>query len=491
MIRAAVDGGRPSTRRVPGSKRLAPGRDPGRSAAGLTATTDSGGAAERGPVRRRPRRRAVPPGRALAGGGGVRRRARSLDSIRGRTSRRRDPVERHLDASVAVGPEHPRSACRDRRERRRGRVTVRVPGAGGGDGDLRPHGVEERARRRRPAAVMGDLEQVDAGQPARHEGRVDSLLDVAGEQEALPADLAEQDDRHVVDGRSRRRPAGAARHRGPATAPGTGSRRGRTGRPSRARRGSEPEPGEGRLARPGSPGPVRSSRARTSGPPGSGRAAAPARRRGPRGDGSGRAGRSGDPMAAGGHRGRRAGGPGRDRRRRGAARRGRPRRGSRHPGRRRGRSPGPARPAGSPRRRGRRPSAAARRAAARIAAPARDARRSPGRPRRSASAGPGSRAAPGRRIGARRNRSHPRMARRHATVGGKHDQDARQAPGARWTRVAGRSRLANGSAAAEPDDPRPGREDEPGRQAAQRSRPRRARRAREPAAGQGQRRRRP
>jgi hypothetical protein len=49
---------------------------------------------------------------------------------------------------------------------------------------------------------MGDLEQVHAGQARRHQLRVDRFLDVAHQQEPPVADLALEDDRHVVDGRA-------------------------------------------------------------------------------------------------------------------------------------------------------------------------------------------------------------------------------------------------------------------------------------------------
>lgn len=51
--------------------------------------------------------------------------------------------------------------------------------------------------------MVGNLEEVERGQAAPEELRIDALLDVTCQQEALAADLAEQDDRHVVD----RRPA--------------------------------------------------------------------------------------------------------------------------------------------------------------------------------------------------------------------------------------------------------------------------------------------
>jgi hypothetical protein len=43
-------------------------------------------------------------------------------------------------------------------------MAVRVPGPGRGDGDGGSHGIDERLRRRGPAAVMGHLEKVDARQ---------------------------------------------------------------------------------------------------------------------------------------------------------------------------------------------------------------------------------------------------------------------------------------------------------------------------------------
>ena len=86
-----------------------------------------------------------------------------------------------------------------------GRMPVRVPGAGRGDRDPRPDRVHERLCRCRSAAVMGDLEQVEPRKPWREQPRIDALFDVAGEQEAVPADRPEQHDRDVVDARSRRR----------------------------------------------------------------------------------------------------------------------------------------------------------------------------------------------------------------------------------------------------------------------------------------------
>jgi hypothetical protein len=47
--------------------------------------------------------------------------------------------------------------------------------------------------------VVRDLQDLDDGQVAGDEGRVDLFLDVSAEEEAVAADLAEKDDRHVVD----------------------------------------------------------------------------------------------------------------------------------------------------------------------------------------------------------------------------------------------------------------------------------------------------
>jgi predicted transcriptional regulator len=46
---------------------------------------------------------------------------------------------------------------------------------------------------------MGDLEQVDVRQVVLEQRRVDALLDIAHQQEASLPDLAEKDDRDVVD----------------------------------------------------------------------------------------------------------------------------------------------------------------------------------------------------------------------------------------------------------------------------------------------------
>jgi hypothetical protein len=78
-------------------------------------------------------------------------------------------------------------------------MSIRVPGAGRGDRDLRLNRFDEGFRRRRPAAVVGDLEEVDVRQVVGEERRVDALFDVAHEQEAPRADLAQEDHRDIID----------------------------------------------------------------------------------------------------------------------------------------------------------------------------------------------------------------------------------------------------------------------------------------------------
>jgi hypothetical protein len=82
---------------------------------------------------------------------------------------------------------------------RRG-MTVRVPLADRDEADPGPDRLEEGGRRRGPAAVMGDLEDLHRRQTSAQQHRVDRFLDVAGQQEALTSERPEEDDRHVVDG---------------------------------------------------------------------------------------------------------------------------------------------------------------------------------------------------------------------------------------------------------------------------------------------------
>jgi hypothetical protein len=106
--------------------------------------------------------------------------------------------ERHGDAPVAIGPEHVRSTFLEPGERGRRRMAVTVPGSGRRHRDRGTGGVEERVGGRGPAAVVGDLEQVNPRDRFAQLG-IDLLLDVAGQQELAALDRAEQHDRHVVD----------------------------------------------------------------------------------------------------------------------------------------------------------------------------------------------------------------------------------------------------------------------------------------------------
>jgi hypothetical protein len=108
-------------------------------------------------------------------------------------------VERRLHGSVAIRSEEACAPGFDSGQRLRRRVAVRVDRSDGHDRRPGPNGVEERLGGRGPTAVMSDLEQIDPGQAARQQDGIDLLLDVAGQQEALRAERAEEHDRDVVD----------------------------------------------------------------------------------------------------------------------------------------------------------------------------------------------------------------------------------------------------------------------------------------------------
>ena len=120
------------------------------------------------------------------------------DSLTARPSARRS-TSTEPSWSVRIDP---RAARAEPVERRSRRVAVRVAGAGRGDRDSRVDGVDERLGRRRGAAVVGDLDQVDAREPAGEQRGVDALLDVAHQQEPAAVRLAQEHDRDVVDPRA-------------------------------------------------------------------------------------------------------------------------------------------------------------------------------------------------------------------------------------------------------------------------------------------------
>jgi hypothetical protein len=86
--------------------------------------------------------------------------------------------------------------------RRRRGVAIRISSPGGHRRDARPNRREELLRARGPRSVVRHLEEVDGGQAAGQQDRIDLLLDVAGQQEPPGPDLPEEHDRDVVDGRA-------------------------------------------------------------------------------------------------------------------------------------------------------------------------------------------------------------------------------------------------------------------------------------------------
>jgi hypothetical protein len=108
-------------------------------------------------------------------------------------------LERDRDRAIDVGPVDLRPGRRKPVDRRPGRVAVRVVGPSRGDRDPGLDHREERVGGRGTAAVVGDLEDVDRREPGGDQGRVDLLLDVAGQQEAVPPDGPQENDRDVVD----------------------------------------------------------------------------------------------------------------------------------------------------------------------------------------------------------------------------------------------------------------------------------------------------
>jgi hypothetical protein len=101
--------------------------------------------------------------------------------------------------AIEVGPEHARPGRGQPVKGRLRRMPVGIAGPGRCDRDRRAGRIDERLCGRRLAAVVGDLEQVHVRQPVLEERWVDAFLDVAHQQEAPLPDLAEQDDRDVVD----------------------------------------------------------------------------------------------------------------------------------------------------------------------------------------------------------------------------------------------------------------------------------------------------
>jgi len=107
-----------------------------------------------------------------------------------------------------VRPEHPGAVTAQPFQRLRRRMAVGIARARGDDGDGGPDRRQEGLRGCRAAAVVGNLEDVHAGDPALEQDRIDVLLRVAHQEEPVPVHGPQQHDRDVVDGRAGvRRPA--------------------------------------------------------------------------------------------------------------------------------------------------------------------------------------------------------------------------------------------------------------------------------------------
>ena len=165
-----------------------------------------------------PRQRTISRGRPwrhLALATGV---AGRTGRLRGRPSpagadAERVPVEGHVQRPVEIRAVRRDAVGAQPGERPRRGVPERVPRPDRDQAHGRIDRAQQGVRRRGPAPVVGHLENVDVGEATRHQNGIDSLLDVAREQEALRAHRAEQHDRHVVDPGSRvgRSPRHAAR----------------------------------------------------------------------------------------------------------------------------------------------------------------------------------------------------------------------------------------------------------------------------------------
>jgi hypothetical protein len=111
-------------------------------------------------------------------------------------------LEAHDDRAVAVRPQDSGARCGEPVQRCLGRVAIWVAGARRGHRHLRPGCLDEGFSRRGLAAVVRHLEQVDLRQSLGQERWVDALLDIAHQEHPARADLAQQHDGHVVDGRA-------------------------------------------------------------------------------------------------------------------------------------------------------------------------------------------------------------------------------------------------------------------------------------------------
>jgi hypothetical protein len=106
------------------------------------------------------------------------------------------------DRAVAVRAQDS-CACRGEPiQGRLGRVAIWVAGARRGHRHLRPGCLDEGFSGRGLAAMVRHLEQVDVRQSLGQERWVDALLDITHQEHPARADLAQQHDGDVVDGRA-------------------------------------------------------------------------------------------------------------------------------------------------------------------------------------------------------------------------------------------------------------------------------------------------
>jgi hypothetical protein len=111
--------------------------------------------------------------------------------------------DRYLNGAIEVSAENPGAMRHEAGNRGRSRVAVGVGGPGRDDRNTWPDRTEKRVRRRRAAPVVGDLQEIDLRQTAGQQLGIDGVLDVAGQQDPSAINVSQENDRDVVDPRSR------------------------------------------------------------------------------------------------------------------------------------------------------------------------------------------------------------------------------------------------------------------------------------------------
>ena len=256
---------------------------------------------------------------------------------RPRLHQRAARIEAHRDRAIDVRSVHARARCGQPFQRALRRVAVWIAGSRGRDRDPGPDGREERVGGRGPAAVMGDLQEVDVRKALGQQRGIDVLPPHrlpagTGARRSTPSSTTDTLLMPVpVSGGS----SGTWPRIGHRTRIAISSTDNRSPAAiDEARR--RPGPGQAIEPRGVARAPARASPARTRGPRGTDRAAERARRRGPRGGATARWRRAADPTAGSADRARPGAGRDPAHRRRAAVRRVTLRQGWRRPGRRRG-----------------------------------------------------------------------------------------------------------------------------------------------------------